>query len=73
MPINAFSALVTAALRRHLGQRSPAIPPVEDTEPGRMTINHLGRAEGYLERRLGNLASLIQRSRLLGATHVGWG
>ena len=69
----AFSGLVTAALRRHLGQRSPEVAPAEHTEPGKMTMIHLGRSEGYIERRLGDLASLVQRSRLAGVTHIGWG
>ena len=71
--LDAFSGLVTAALRRHLGQRSPEVPPAEHAEPGKMTMIHLGRSEGYIERRLGDLAGLVQRSRLAGATHIGWG
>ena len=71
--LDAFSGLVTAALRRHLGQRSPEIAPAEYAELGRMTMIHLGRSEGYIERRLGDLAGLVQRSRLAGATHIGWG
>jgi hypothetical protein len=70
--LDAFSGLVTAALRRHLGQRSPEIAPAEYAEPGKMTMIHLGRSEGYIERRLGDLACLVQRSRLAGATHIGW-
>ena len=71
--LDAFSGLVTAALRRHLGQRSPEIAPAEYAELGKMTMIHLGRSEGYVERRLGDLAGLVQRSRLAGATHIGWG
>ena len=72
--LDAFSGLVTAALRRrHLGQRSPELAPTEHAEPGKMTMIHLGRSEGYTERRLGDLAGLVQRSRLAGATHIGWG
>jgi hypothetical protein len=71
--LDAFSGLVTAALRRHLGQRSPEIAPAEYAELGKMTMIHLGRSEGYIERRLGDLAGLVQRSRLAGATHIGWG
>jgi len=71
--LDAFSGLVTAALRRHLGQRSPEIAPAEYAELGKMTIIHLGRSEGYIERRLGDLAGLVQCSRLAGATHIGWG
>jgi hypothetical protein len=71
--LDAFSGLVTAALRRHLGQRSPEIAPAEHAGPGKMMMIHLGRSEGYIERRLGDLAALVQRSRLAGATHIGWG
>lgn len=73
MPIDAFSNLVTAALRRHLGTRSPELPSVEDTRPGQMTVIHVGRSEGYIERKLGALARAIQLSRTVGATHFGWG
>ena len=38
-----------------------------------MTIVHIGRAEGYVERRLSDLARAIQRSRTIGATHFSWG
>ena len=71
--IDVLSNLVTAAIRRHLGKRSPELPTVEDKAPGRMTIVHIGRAEGYIERRLGDLARAIQRSRTIGATHFSWG
>ena len=73
MPIDAFSNLVTAALRRHLGVRSPELPATEHAEPGTMTMIHLGRSEGYIERRLGALMQAIQRSRTVGASHFGWG
>ena len=71
--IDVFSILVTAALRRHLGKRSPELPTVEDREPGRMTIIHVGRTEGYIERKLGALMTAIQRARDIGATHFSWG
>jgi len=71
--IDSFAALLTAALRRHLGQRSPELAPTEDAEPGRTTFVFLGRREGYIEERLGDLASLVQRSRAAGATHLSWG
>ena len=38
-----------------------------------MTTIFLGRAEGYIERRLYDLAELIQRSSALNPTHFGWG
>jgi len=64
---------VTAALRRHLGQRSPEVAPAGHAEPGKMKMIHLGCGEGYIGRRLGDLTGLVQRSRLAGATHIGWG
>jgi hypothetical protein len=73
MTIEAFAGLVTAALRRHLGARSPALEPFTDAQEGRMTFTFCGRREGYLEERLGDLAKLIQKSRGAGATHFGWG
>ncbi|HUZ92085.1 MAG TPA: hypothetical protein VMU78_09330, partial [Methylocella sp.] len=72
-PLAAFANLVTEALRRHLGQRSPELPTVVKHEPGKMRITHLGRPEGYIEQRLIELSALLQRSREAGATHIGWG
>ena len=72
MPIDVFANLVTAALRRHLGRRSPEIPTTREVVPGEITIIYPGREEGYIERRLHDLASLVQRSRCIGATHIGW-
>ena len=72
MPIDAFSGLLTAALRRHLGQRSAALEAVADQQFGKMTVIHCDRREGYIEERLGALAALVQRSRAVEATHFGW-
>jgi len=46
---------------------------VEEREPGRMTIIHIGRDEGYIERKLGALMKAIRRGREIGATHFSWG
>jgi hypothetical protein len=73
MLIDAFSALVTAALRLHLDRRSPTSDPFVDQYPGQMTFIHCGRREGYIEEKLDELAVLVQRSRSAGATHFGWG
>jgi hypothetical protein len=73
MLIDAFSALLTAALRRHLDRKSPSLGAVVDQRPGQMTVIHCGRREGYIEEKLGELAILVQRSRSAGATHFGWG
>jgi hypothetical protein len=73
VPIDHFAGLVTAAARRHLGHRSPALATVEAVHKGRLTVVFIGRPEGYIERPLGDLMTLIQRSRAAGATHFGWG
>jgi hypothetical protein len=70
--IDAFAGLVTAALRRHLGRRSPELAPSAQAEEGRATIIFLGRREGYIEERLGDLARLVHRCRAIGATHIRW-
>ena len=73
-PIEAFRALVTAALRRHLGHRSPALPiRSKGGADGGMAMVSVDRREGYLETRLGDLARMAQRGREAGATHVIWG
>ena len=73
MPIDTFLNLTTAALRRHLDNRSPERELIVDVVPGKMTIIHCTRREGYVVERLGDLAKLIQRSRAAGATYIGWG
>ena len=73
VPIEHFAGLVTEAARRHLDRRSPARATVEDVQKGRVTVVFVGRSDGYIERRLGDLMTLIQRSRVAGATHFGWG
>ena len=73
VPIDHFAGLVTAAACRHLDHRSPALATVEDVQKGRLTVVLVGRTEGYIERRLGDLMALIQRGRAAGATHIGWG
>ncbi len=73
VPLSAFAGLITAALRRHLGRRSPAIEPTSDGAPGRLTLIECGRREGYIEAQLGRLARLSQTGVVLGATHISWG
>jgi hypothetical protein len=73
LPIEAFRNQLTAALRRRLNKRSPQLAPAEQVEPGKVTVIFLGRAEGYVERRLGELMERVQRARVVGATHFGWG
>ncbi|MEA2733362.1 MAG: hypothetical protein QOD93_2793 [Acetobacteraceae bacterium] len=73
MPIDAFGGLLSAALRRHLDQRSPELPVCEDAQPGKITLIYLGRPEGYIEQRLGELMRMVQTCRAAGATHFGWG
>ncbi len=71
--LSAFAGLITAALRRHLGRRSPAIETTSDGAPGRLTLIEGGRREGYIEAQLGRLARLSQTGVVLGATHICWG
>jgi hypothetical protein len=71
--IDVFSNLVTAAMRRHLGKRSPELPTIEDSEPGQLAIVHIGRVEGYIERRLGDLARAIQLSRTISVRRISVG
>jgi len=61
LTVDALSSLVTAL---RFGQRSPEMAPAEHAEPGKMTMSHLGRGEGYIERRVGDLVGLVQPSRL---------
>lgn len=73
LQINEFARLVTRALRRSLGQRSPAILAHELPPIGAgATFIEGGREEGYIERRLYDLAMLVARAREVGATHIGW-
>jgi hypothetical protein len=73
VPIDHFAGLVTAAARRHLDTARRHSRPSRMSRKGRLTVVLVGRAEGYIERRLGDLMSAIQRSRAAGATHFGWG
>ena len=72
-PIATFLGRLTAALRKSTGRPSAEIPVTVDQATGRLTVIDCGRAEGYLNRRLHELAILVQQSREAGATHVGWG
>jgi hypothetical protein len=73
VPIEHFADLVTEAARRHLDHHSPVRATVEDVQKGRVKVVFVGQSDGYLERRPGDLMTLIQRSRAAGATHFGWG
>ncbi len=73
IPLSAFAGLITAALRRHLDRRSPAIETTSDCAPGRLTMIECGRREGYIEAQLGRLARLSQTGVTVGATHICWG
>ncbi len=71
--IDEFAELVTGALRRSLGKRSPVLPSCELPPIGAgPTFIEGGRDEGYIERRLYDLAMLVARAREVGATHMGW-
>lgn len=74
LPIDEFAELVRLALRRSIGKRSPSLPwrdlPPIGTGPA---FIEGGREEGYIERRLYDLAMLVARAREVRATHIGWG
>jgi hypothetical protein len=72
-PIAAFLSRLTAALRKPTGRPSAEIPVTVDETPGQLIVIDCGRSEGYLSRRLHELAILVQQSKKAGATHVGWG
>jgi len=72
-PIAAFLGRLTAALRKSTGRPSAEIPVTVDDAPGQLTVIDCGRAEGYLNRWLHELAVLVRHSKEAGATHVGWG
>jgi hypothetical protein len=72
--IDEFAELVRTALRRSLGKRSPSLPSRKLPPIGAgATFIEGGRDEGYIERRLYELAMLAARAREVGATHIGWG
>lgn len=73
IPIDQFRGLITNALRRRLGKRSPALPVTEERSAGGATIAFLRRSEGYVERRLGDLARMAAHGRDAGATYILWG
>lgn len=72
LTIEAFAGLVTAALRRLLGRRSPERASILGAEPGKMPPIYLDRREGYIEERLRELARLVQHARGASATHIAW-
>jgi hypothetical protein len=72
-PIAVFLGHLTTALQKSSGRPSVEIPVTVDQAPGRLTVIDCGRAEGYLNRRLHQLAILVQQSKEAGTTHVGWG
>lgn len=73
MLIGVFSNILSGTLRKHIGHRSPAIDSIVDERPGQMKMIYLGREAGYIERRMFELAKLVLKSNVIGATHIGWG
>jgi hypothetical protein len=70
--IGVFAQLISNTLRKHLNHKSPLCEQVELIEPGKMTIIHMGRREGYIEEKIFELAKLAHRAKDAGATHIGW-
>ena len=76
-PLAEFTRLVAAARQADLAARkgniSPPLPTYIDAAPDRMTMIHCGRRSGYMEERLSEMSALVERGRVLGATHISWG
>ena len=68
-----IGAVTTACIRwltGAQGQMSPAVADVTDAAPGRATMIHCGRREGYDNEKVVALLMLATTGRGLGATHV---
>ncbi len=72
-PLQRFRTLLIVARRKRLGHASPAILVTETQESGKILVIDCGRAEGYIEQKLGQLSDLVNEGVEIGATHLGWG
>lgn len=72
IPIEVFLERVTAALRRSIDRPSPAIETHAVHSATSMSIIVGGRVEGYVQKRLHQLAVMARECRDAGATHIGW-
>ncbi|MDD4937336.1 MAG: hypothetical protein PHT60_16355 [Acidiphilium sp.] len=73
VPIEEFLERTTQALRRSIDRPSPALETRTCQTGYGMAIIIGGRQEGYVEKRLHQLAIMARECRDLGATHLGWG
>jgi hypothetical protein len=72
VPIDDFLDRTTRALRGSIDRPSPAME-VRTSQTGYgMAIIIGGRVEGYVQKRLHQLAVMARESRAIGATHIGW-
>ncbi|MDD2878362.1 MAG: hypothetical protein PHT60_13885 [Acidiphilium sp.] len=72
IPIEDFLDRTTRALRGSIDRPSPAME-VRSSQTGYGMAIIIGRrAEGYIQKRLHQLAVMTRESRSNGATHIGW-
>jgi len=72
VPIDDFLDRTTRALRGSIDRPSPAMEVrTSQTDYGMVFIIG-GRVEGYVQKRLHQLAVMARESRANGATHIGW-
>lgn len=72
VPIEDFLDRTTRALRGSIDRPSPAME-VRTSQTGYgMAIIIGARTEGYVQKRLHQLAVMARESRANGATHIGW-
>jgi hypothetical protein len=72
VPIEVFLERVTAALRRSIDRPSPVLETRTTRTDLGMVIIIGGRVEGYIQKRLHQLAIMARECRDAGATHIGW-
>ncbi len=70
--IERFLDRITTALRKSIDRPSPAIETRTTRIDCGMAIIIGGRSEGYVGKRLHQIALMARQSRNVGATHIGW-
>lgn len=72
VPIEEFLDRTTRALRGSIDRPSPALEVRTNRTDYGMAIIIGSRPEGYVQKRLHQLAVMARESRAKGATHIGW-
>lgn len=72
VPIEEFLERTTRALRGSIDRPSPTREVRTNRTDYGMAIIIGSRAEGYVQKRLHELAVMARESRAMGATHIGW-